>query len=82
MWRHHCSFFIKRQGEDSLNEEEDYDAEKVEEDKVEERADDDMEIDKLMRDLSLHPYQYEPERNISGDSSESSISGTTKIRER
>lgn len=49
---------------------------------MEERADDDMEIDKLMRDLSLHPYQYEPERNISGDSSESSISGTTKIRER
>ena len=54
----------------------------MEEGKVEERADDDMEIDKLMRDLSLHPYHYEPERNISGDSSESSISGTTKIRER
>ena len=65
-----------------MSEEEDYDGEKEQEDEEEERADDDFETNWFMRDLSLHSYQYKPERKISSESSESSISDTIKIRER
>ena len=34
-----------------------------------------------MRDFSLYHYQYERERKISNDSSETSIPGTTETRE-
>ena len=72
--------FYKRQGEDSLREEEDYADEKVEEEK-EERTNDDVETDEFMRDFSLYRYQYEPERKISSDSSETSIPDTIETRE-
>ena len=50
------TFFKERQGEDSLSKEEYYTDEKVKDEVEEERTDDYIEIDKFMRDLSLHPY--------------------------
>lgn len=50
------TFFKERQGEDSLSKEEYYTDEKVKYEVEEERTDDYIEIDKFMRDLSLHPY--------------------------
>ena len=72
--------FYKRQGEDSLSEEEDYTEQKVEQEE-DERTNDEIETDEFMRDFSLYHYQYERERKISNDSSETSIPGTAETRE-
>lgn len=65
-----------------MSEEEDYDEERVVEKEEEGREDDEAVIGESMKDLSLHLYQYQPERKISRNSNESSIIDTMEIRQK